>query len=966
MRKIWLDFETRSFVNLPDYGLDRYSKDITTEVLMLAWAFDDDEPKLWLPCLGEPMPAELHAGLIDPTVMKMAWNYNFEKDIFHYRLGYVIPQQEWFDPSVLCAYMSLPIGLDRAADALDIDIELKKTVILGKKKPTKIFSEPSKRNKTFLKKNPGAKEFYFRDWNSDPEQWEVFKEYCLQDVRAERAVWYAAVAMNCPITEGETQAWLLDQRMNEQGVWIDKVFVQNSKAYALGEIKEINATMQTLTGLAYTKSGKSLSKLDEWLQSKGYKFDSLDKAHIAEALKVGLVHWKMDPVAYQVLQLKEKLGGSAYTKLQTIEDRIGADGRLRDQFVYHGAHTGRWSGRGVQLQNLFKPSKDVSTLRERIVNAIRSNTLDVAGLVAEYNAEVLAFNATNTDPKKERKPIKSMTLMAAVAGTIRASFSATPGFKLSVSDLAQIESRVLAALAGCQTMINAYAKGLDLYKDIMSFLLNKPYADITSAERANGKVIILGCFEENTLVLTDSGWKRILDVEKADLVFDGLNFVAHGGVIAQGKKEVIPVCGVGVTPDHRFLSKGWVEACRLQKSIQLEQQASSLGIGSFLSIDSTRFPLDTCASAKGVTNASLLTKLTWKKGELGHAYPVLTDGFGKNKTGYTSDGHTSPEKSSTDLQTDTTPSSLALDRLSEDAVGSDTLVEELRTDSRVSMTSSGTSRLSTDMNLLARRLTESIMTDTTNEETSSSLPDEKISKTEVDTFDILNAGPNSRFMILTTSGPMIVHNCGFGMGWEKFIEYAATFGVTLDEKTAKTYVNAFREKYSEIPAYWKELNAAVIKATKGGVAIYVRGVVVDGRNPKMLKIKLPSGRALHYLNPRVEMSETDWGVMQENVLFGKWDAKGLQENRLYGGLICENIVQAVARDILLAGMLEAEKIGFIVIMTIHDEVVAESKLDSKLTYKDLEHAMTITPEWAEGMGFVLAAEGYDAAYYRKG
>jgi DNA polymerase bacteriophage-type len=699
MKKLWLDFETRSMIDLPDFGLDRYSKDDSTEVLMLAWAFDDDEPKIWLPILGEPMPAELHTGLTDPTVMKMAWNYNFEKDIFHYRLGYAIPQQEWFDPSVLCAYMSLPIGLDRAANALDIDIELKKTVILGKKKPTKIFSEASKRNKTYLKKNPGAAEFYYRDWNTDPDAWAVFIEYCLQDVRAERAVWYAAVAMNCPITEGETQAWLLDQRMNEQGVWIDKIFVQNAKAYALGEIKEINVTMQQLTGLAYTKSGKSLSKLDEWLQSKGYKFDSLDKAHIAEALKVGLVHWKMDPVAYQVLQLKEKLGGSAYTKLQTIEDRIGADGRLRDQFVYHGAHTGRWSGRGVQLQNLFKPSKDVGTLRERIVNAIRANTLDVNGLITEYNAECLAFNATNTDPKKERKPIKSMTLMSAVAGTIRASFSATPGNKLSVSDLAQIESRVLAALAGCQTMINAYAKGLDLYKDIMSFLLNKPYDTITSAERANGKVIILGC--------------------------------------------------------------------------------------------------------------------------------------------------------------------------------------------------------------------------------------------------------------------------GFGMGWEKFIEYAATFGVTLDEKTAKQYVEAFREKYSEIPAYWKALNAAVIKATKAGVSIYVSGVVVDGRNPKMLKIKLPSGRALHYLNPRVEMSETSWGAMQENVLFDKWDAKGLQENRLYGGLICENVVQAVARDILLNGGLEAEKLGFIMIMTIHDEWVAESPIASSLTYKDLEHAMTITPEWAEGMGFVLAAEGYDAEYYRK-
>lgn len=696
MRKLWLDFETRSFIDLKDCGLDRYAKDNSTEVLMLAWAFDDDEVELWVPAFGQPMPDKLHAGLTDPTVVKMAWNYNFEKDIFHYRLGYVIPQQEWFDPSVLCAYMSLPIKLERAADAFGLDIELKKTVITGNKKPVKLFSEPSKRTKTWLKKNPGQSQFYFKDWNSNPEDWKVFEEYCKQDVRAERGVWYAAVAMNCPITEGETQAWLLDQRMNERGVWIDKVFVANAKAYALAEVEGIMNEMKDLTSLENPNSGPQMKG---WLQERGYKFSSLDKAHVDEALKVGATHWNMSPLAIQVLELKKKLGGSAYTKLQTIEDRVGADSRLRDQFVYHGAHTGRWSGRGVQLQNLFKPSKDVSTLRTQIVEGIRNNTLDLATIVALYNAKVAEDNAKEPDEKKHKKPIKSVQIMAAVAGTIRASFAATPGCKLSVSDLAQIESRVLAALAGCQTMINAYAKGLDLYKDIMSFLLNKPYDTITSAERANGKVIILGC--------------------------------------------------------------------------------------------------------------------------------------------------------------------------------------------------------------------------------------------------------------------------GFGMGWEKFIEYAATFGVTLDEKTAKQYVNAFREKYSEIPAYWKELNAAVIKATKGGVCIYVRGVVVDGRNPKMLKIKLPSGRCLHYLNPRVQASETEWGAIQENVLFDKWDAKGLQENRLYGGLICENIVQAVARDILLNGMLEAEKIGFIIVMTIHDEVVGESSKESKLTYKDLEHAMTRTPDWAEGMGFVLAAEGYDCDYYRK-
>jgi len=697
MKKLWLDFETRSFIDLKACGLDRYAKDETTEVLMLAWAFDDDKVKLWIPILGQTMPPELHAGLIDHEVVKMAWNYNFEKDVFHYRLGYVIPQQEWFDPSILCANMSLPVGLDRAASALNIDIELKKTKYTGKNKPVKLFSEPSKYTKTFLKKNPQiTSPFYYKDWESHPEQWQAFCDYCCQDVVAERAVWYAAVAMKCEMTDGEVLAWLLDQRMNETGVWIDRKFVENAKALAEAEVGSIMTALKNITGCDNPNSGKQLG---EWLRERKYQFDSLDKDHIAEALKNGH-HWGMTPEAMHVLELKKKLGGSAYTKLETILERIGPDGRLRDQFVYHGAHTGRWSGRGVQLQNLFKPTKEVSTLRAEIVEGIRNNDLKIQTIFSAYNDEVAKWNATNTDPKKEKKPLKSCpTMMDAVAGTIRASFCPTPGNKFSVSDLAQIESRVLAALAGCQTMIDAYKSGLDLYKDIMAFLLEKPYSEITSGERANGKVIILGC--------------------------------------------------------------------------------------------------------------------------------------------------------------------------------------------------------------------------------------------------------------------------GFGMGWEKFIEYAATFGVTLDEATAKKYVTAFREKYHEIPSFWKELNAAVVTAVKANICIYVRGLVVDGRNPQMLKIKLPCGRCLHYLDPIVTQETTDWGKTYENVSYHAWDAKGCQLKRLYGGLLCENVVQAVARDILLNGMLEAEKVGFIIVMTIHDEVVGESPKTSPLTYKDLEKAMTVTPSWAEGMGFILAAEGYDAEYYRK-
>src|ERR1035438_4620437 len=117
MKRLWLDFETRSLINIKNSGLDRYAKDPSTQVLMLAYAFDMEQPKLWQPRLG-PMPQEVRDAMKDPEVRKAAWNYNFEKDIFEFVLDMPTAQSEWYDPSILCAYMSLPIGLHRAGDAL--------------------------------------------------------------------------------------------------------------------------------------------------------------------------------------------------------------------------------------------------------------------------------------------------------------------------------------------------------------------------------------------------------------------------------------------------------------------------------------------------------------------------------------------------------------------------------------------------------------------------------------------------------------------------------------------------------------------------------------------------------------------------------------------------------------------------------------------------------------------------------
>jgi DNA polymerase bacteriophage-type len=667
---LWLDFETKSRLTIKVNGLDRYSTDPSTAALMLAWAVDDGEVNLWLPHLEPKMPLELQVILADPDVLVGAWNYNFERRIMKEKYAIDIPIHRWIDPSVLAGYMALPIALKKCGRALEIEEAKIETVEVS------TFSRPSKMTKKMLKAgvtpefyNEDGDPMYFKNWETHPEKWAEFCEYCKQDVRAEREIYAVLQTYKSPLTDDERLAWELDQRMNERGVYIDMDFVNHAKDIALAEVSQIVYEMKFITHL---ENPNSQQQMIGWMKEHGYPYDSIDQEHIEAAVEHGYGKGK---ALGQILALKVKLGGSAYKKLQTILDRVGIDGQLRYQFLYHGAHTGRWSGRGVQLQNLYKPSSAIiwpkSKQLDMLTRAIREG----------------------------KKIYTKRSMMDIVASCIRSSFAAQPGNILLVGDLAQIESRVLAAIAQCMSMIEAYKNGHDLYKEFMSWLLSKPVEEITGDERTQGKVVILGS--------------------------------------------------------------------------------------------------------------------------------------------------------------------------------------------------------------------------------------------------------------------------GFGMGPDKFRDYALTFGVELSEKQAQEAIYGFREKYPEIPALWKALNNGTITAVKANIPVYINGMVFDGSDPAMFKIKLPSGRYLHYFHPYIALEEDKFGRMRENVCYTSFGQKGEQISRLYGGLLTENVVQAVARDILLNGMLEAEKAGMPIIMTIHDEIAAEVAKASGKTHKDLLDAMRLEPWWATGMGLVLAAEGYENAYYKK-
>lgn len=208
--------------------------------------------------------------------------------------------------------------------------------------------------------------------------------------------------------------------------------------------------------------------------------------------------------------------------------------------------------------------------------------------------------------------------------------------------------------------------------------------------------------------------------------------------------------------------------------------------------------------------------------------------------------------------------------------------------------------------------------------------------------------------------------CGYQMGPAKFVSTAAIYGVTIDEEFSKVVVDTYRTKYWRVVDEWKEQEFAAIEAMLTGDEISAGPVVwVRERLPSgytVLSCVLPSGRKLTYPDAKVQMRETSWGAMKQTLTYMGVNMYNHQWERqlTYGGKIVENIVQAIARDLMVAGMFAASAQGYRMILSVHDEMIAE-KADGDI--KDFERLMATVPDWAEGCP--VAAEGWVGTRYRK-
>ena len=457
-----IDLETYCDLDIKEVGYYKYAQNC--KLLLCAYAFDDEPIEIVDLAMGEELPQRFLDALFSPDVLKTAYNAQFEIRVLSEYFGKDLDTSQWDCTMVMGSQLGLPAGLDFLGQVLDLPSD-KKKLDIGKKL-IKYFCQPRKvADKHFLALWDNADSL--RNLPQDNlEKWVEFKAYCMRDVEAERAIRSKlAIYARSALPETERQLWCLDQKINNAGVLVDM-------AYAAGAVKidaaiksEAIARGEVLTGGLNINSN---AQMLEWIsQQVGRKITSLDKAARAELL----VSDDITPQVRECLELRESVSKTSVKKYETMLTSACSDSRIRGTLQFYGAsHTGRWSGRGVQFQNLPQNHFTVSELdamRPLITNG-------------DLNALESAFDCNPYD---------------ILSQCIRPAIIAPNGCKLIVSDFSSIEARILAYYAEEQWRLDVFAKGGDIYCASASEMFKVPVEKhgVNKELRAKGKIAELAC-----------------------------------------------------------------------------------------------------------------------------------------------------------------------------------------------------------------------------------------------------------------------------------------------------------------------------------------------------------------------------------------------------------------------------------------------------------------------------------------
>ena len=430
MKNISIDFETYSECDIFKSGAFAYADHTTTEVLCLAWAVDDQPAQLWTP--EEPIPTELFS-LIEEGATLWAWNSFFEMSIWSQVLDWPeVPISQWRDTAALSAAQAYPRALGKCGEALGLTGDAAK----------------SRRGKILIQRLCKP---YRGSRNYDPVLLQELYDYCRQDVVAEREIRYKLRNLRGI----EQEVWEMDQLINWRGVRLDRAAIYNALKIIRIHSYKLNKEVEKITE-GFMDSTGSRAKALQWCEDQGYPLASYDKAAISAAL----ADEDCPHSVKKFLEIRQALSKSSTKKYDAMQAVLGSDGRARGVLMYHGAATGRWSGRHFQPQNLPRPTID-----------------DVDAVIEQMK---------HCDPDQiDGEP------MEALASCLRGMLISSDNHRLMVSDYSSIEARVLGWLADHDSVLQVFRDGKDIYKFTAAEMYGIAYSEVDYDQRFVGKVATL-------------------------------------------------------------------------------------------------------------------------------------------------------------------------------------------------------------------------------------------------------------------------------------------------------------------------------------------------------------------------------------------------------------------------------------------------------------------------------------------
>ncbi|AYO30230.1 hypothetical protein D2962_06000 [Biomaibacter acetigenes] len=451
MKHLSIDLETFSSVDIKKAGLYKYVQSPDFQILLFAFAFDDDPVQVIDLAQGEKIPQHVISALWDPNIIKHAYNASFEWYCLSKFFSISNPEAwlpQWQDTMLHGLYCGYTAGLAATGAALGLP-EDKKKMSIGQAliRTFCVPCKPTKSNGYRTRTLP----------HHEPEKWKLFKQYNAQDVVTEREIERRLSAF--PVPEQEQKLWRLDQQINNYGVMVDQDLIEGA-LYCSEKITDelINEAIK-ISGL---DNPKSVQQLSQWLEEEtGEEIPDLQKDTVKNLIKT-----TEDEKVKRMLEIRQELSKTSVKKYTAMKEAVCDDGRIRGLLQFYGANrTGRWAGRLVQVQNL--PRNYLETL-SHARDCVKNKKVDALKIVYGSIPDTLSQ-------------------------LIRTAFIPSPGYVLIDADFSAIEARVVAWLAGEQWRLDVFNTHGKIYEASASQMFGVPIEKIVKgnpeyALRQKGKV----------------------------------------------------------------------------------------------------------------------------------------------------------------------------------------------------------------------------------------------------------------------------------------------------------------------------------------------------------------------------------------------------------------------------------------------------------------------------------------------